>query len=176
MKKTWTIILVVVVILLVGISAYLLGQTRGKADSESKKITTQTVVPSGSMPVVTETAVSSPSAVAKSPVVVLESEGSISALDASELRSRVINPFVDYYAEQNSGLTLTSVKVGPNLGASKETYPYVLDGIFSNGGNVGFLIQKTLGHIDWFVPDCMNGCNLLAEYKAKYPEIAKRTQ
>lgn len=171
MHKIWIFILVGVVIVLVGISAFLYGQNINLSQNGAAKTeNNQAIVPTGNLennkaPVVSPTS-------APTPVVVIESEGSIPAQDLSELKLRVINPYIDFKAESQPG-ELVSFKVSPNLLASKDTYPYMADAVFKNGGNEGFLIMKSAGHINWYLPECINGCNFSESFKAKYPEIVK---
>ncbi len=114
-------------------------------------------------------------AAGSAPVVVIESEASIPAQDLSEIKARVINPYLDYQADAQPG-SLVSFKISPNLLESKTAYPYMADAVFKNGGNEGFLISKNNAHIDWFIPACLNGCVFSDAFKAKYPEIVKLTQ
>jgi hypothetical protein len=117
---------------------------------------------------------SSPPAISKA-VVVFEAEGSFSQTEKDEIRSKIINPYIDYYAELPDQ-TLLTITIAKNLLASKETYPYSAKTIFKNGGNSGFLIMKQGTGVAWWVPECLDGCNLSASFKAKYPEIASKVQ
>jgi len=174
MRKIWTIVLILIIIVLVGVSAYLFGKNQDQTAVQTEAIISpqaQVLTPSLA---VTQTAPLAPVA-GSTAVVVIESEGSIPAQDLSELKARVINPYLDYQAEVQSG-NLVSFKVSPNLLESKAAYPYMADVVFKNGGNEGFLISKNNGQIDWYLPGCINGCVFSEAFKAKYPEIVKLTQ
>lgn len=178
MRKIWSVVLVGIITMLVGISAYLFGQNQGIKKIELKD--SQTFQNISTTPVITQlpipTSIASSGVSKQKPVVFIESESNLPVQDVQELKARIIDPFIDYTLENGGENTLVSVKISQYQGEIKSEYPYMLDGIYSKGGNIGFLIKKTAGHIDWFVPDCMNGCNLSAEYKAKYPEVAKLAQ
>ncbi len=173
MRKIWTGVLFLVIIALVGVSAYLFGQNQEKEKALQTEAvitpSTQVVIPSFA-----PTSAASPAA-QNSPVVIIESQGSIPAADLSELKLRVVNPYLDYSQESQPGM-LVSFKVSPNLLESKAAYPYMADAVFKNGGNEGFLISKNNGHIDWYLPACINGCNFSDSFKSKYPEIVVLTQ
>jgi len=119
----------------------------------------------------TPTVSASPSS---SAVVVFESKASIPAVDLDQLQKRIINPFLDYHKEANGSDYVTSFTVSINTQASKTTYPYQAKGIFKVGAYNDFLIEKNAGGIVWWLPECLNGCNLSPEFKAKYPEIAAK--
>lgn len=174
MRRIWTVVLILVIIALVGVAAYLFGKNQDK-----EAVQTETVITPGAQvfapsPAVTQSALLTPAA-GSTPVVVIESEGSIPPLDLAEIKTRVINPYLDFSATSQPG-SLVSFKVSPNLLESKVTYPYMADAVFKNGGNEGFLISKNNGHIDWYLPACLNGCNFSESFKAKYPEIVTLTQ
>lgn len=177
MKKIWPILLVAIIVLLVGVAAYLYGQSSGLSQKEAEKTTTvntkisaaptQAAIEQGLTPAVSATGS------AGKVTTIIEAEGSLPAQDVSELKARVINPYVDYHEEVGSQ-PLATLKVSQNPNQSKNVYQYMADAIFVGGANEGFLIQKTNGHIDWWLPECLNGCNLSAGFKIKYPEIAAK--
>lgn len=178
MRKIWTFILTLVIIVLVGVAAFLFGQSKGqnvdtavKTEVNENQMGDQVSSPSAT-PIISS-APSPTSSSANNPVVVFEAQGSISATDLSELKARVTNPYVDYHAEATPG-TLVSLTVSPNLQPSKTTYPYQASAVYKNGGNEGFLISKNAGHIDWWRPECINGCVFSDAFKAKYPETVKQ--
>lgn len=173
MRRIWTFILVIIIIVLVGVAAYLFGKNQEKEAVQTEAIISpdaQVAIPSVA---VTQTISLTPAG--STPVVVIESEGSIPPLDLSEIKARITNPYLDYQRDAQPG-SLVSLKISPNLLESKAAYPYTADAVFKNGGNEGFLISKNNGHIDWFLPACLNGCVFSDAFKAKYPEIVKLTQ
>jgi hypothetical protein len=167
------IILAIVASLALAGGAYFYGQNQ-----TLKKITeTPTGVDVTSAPLSQSPASSAnPTATpAKTATVVFEAEGSFTASEKDELKKKVINPFLDYYTTESDQVLLT-LTISKNNQASKDTYPYQAQAIFQGGGNMGFLIMKLGTGVDWWYPECMNGCNLSASYKAKYPEIASKVQ
>ncbi len=167
MRRIWTFVLVAIIIVLVGVIAYLFGKSQ-----EKEVIQTEAAITPDTQVIIPSLAVTqSPG----TPVVVIESEGNIPPADLSEIKARIVDPYLDYQADVQPG-SLVSFKVSPNLLESKAEYPYMADAVFKNGGNEGFLISKNNGHIDWYVPACLNGCVFSENFKAKYPEIVKLTQ
>lgn len=112
-----------------------------------------------------------PSIAAKKPVVIYEAEGSIPLDDRAGIQSRIVEPFI-YYHQVETNQPLASITISPNTQSSKSEFPYLFNGIFESGGYNGFVIEKKAGQIVWWVPGCMNGCNLSDTFKSKYPEIA----
>lgn len=105
-------------------------------------------------------------------VVVFESPLSGEFADKAAIQTKIVNPFLDYYADENGEGFLVSLSIEKNLQESKTAYPYTANAIFKNGGNSGFTIAKTDGVIPWWAPDCMK-CKFSTSFKAKYPEIVK---
>ena len=104
-------------------------------------------------------------------VVVFEG-GVSSSGDKNELIKKIVEPYVDYYADQYEPGYLVSFTISENLHPSKTTSPYLGSGVFKNGGNEGFTIDKKDGVINWWAPSCMV-CEFSDSYKAKYPEVVK---
>jgi hypothetical protein len=171
--SVWIIFLsIIAVIALVG-AAYFYGQ------NQTLKNNKVAVVP-------TSSAIASPSALDYAPpvsptpatnkaTVVYEAEGSFTQAEKTELKKKVIDPFLDYYTTESDQVLLT-LTISKNIQASKDQYPYQGQAIFQGGGNMGFLVMKLGTGVDWWYPECMNGCNLSAAYKLKYPEIASKVQ
>lgn len=109
------------------------------------------------------------SAPTSKPVVVFQPGGSFDTQTKSQIQSRIVDPFIDYYSETN--MPIVSITVEPNTKSDPVQFPYLFDAIFTNGGNTGFVITKTNDQINWFVPECMGACQFSNAFKAKYPEI-----
>jgi len=105
-------------------------------------------------------------------VVVFEPQLGDYFADKAQLQARVVDPFLDYYADENGEGYLVSLSISENKFESKTTYPYSGNAIFKNGGTAGFAIMKTGSVISWWQPDCMK-CKFSPSFKAKYPEIVK---
>lgn len=106
-------------------------------------------------------------------VVVFEPPLGNDFADKALIQARIVNPFLDYYADENGEGYLVSLSISENKQDSKATYPYLGSAIFKNGGNSGFVIAKINGVIPWWAPDCMK-CTFSASFKATYPEIVKQ--
>lgn len=102
------------------------------------------------------------------PVVVFEAEGSFSPSDKNSIQKKIIDPFIDFYTPLQK---IVSITISPNTNASKDMYPFLFSAIYASGGNTGFVISKTNGEVNWFIPECMNGCQFTDAFKSKYPEI-----
>ena len=100
-------------------------------------------------------------------------EGALSSNpDKAAIQAKIVNPLLDYFADENGEGYIVSVTIGENAYESKTTYPYSASVVFNNGGNMGFVIEKPNGEIKWWAPECMV-CTFSASFKAKYPEIVK---
>lgn len=173
MQKIWIFILIGIVIVLVGISAFLYGQNQGverngAATTENANIDSENVL--------TENLSLSPTITKENeaPVVVFEAEGAFPSGVVSQIRSKVVEPFIDFKKDNQPG-ELVSVQVSLNPHPSKNEFPYLLNAIYKNGGNEGFVIRQTNGVIDWYIPECLNGCQFSEEFSTKYPEIVELT-
>jgi len=172
----WLIVLAIVAVVGIAGAAYFYGQNQSLKDVSQLASSTLSTVNS---PVPSQSTAPSQSASpsATKATVVFEAEGSFTPAEKTELQTKVINPFTDYYLEPGSSTQkLLTLTISKNNQASKDTYPYQAQAIFDGGGNMGFLVMKSGTGVDWWYPECLNGCNLSASYKAKYPEIASKVQ
>ena len=173
--KMMIILLIIIVVALLGVVGFLLMQTRSV--QEKKRVVSPTVTVADSlkatenpMPQATTSAIS-PSAMSNVKTTIVN-ESSLPAQDVSELKARVINPYIDFNNDLGIETTeITVTKYVPNGSPSSLTYAYSLDYKMKNGGYGGFLISKTNDHIDWYQPECMGGCTFSEAFKSKYPEI-----
>lgn len=175
-KIGFWILLVVVVAGLVG-GAYYYGQQTGQKQPQVMVEEVEDIVEnptsSPSAQINDKKMVVQNSAMPKpTPVVTYEAAGSIPEADKQQLQQRVVNPFVDYYLEHADENELVSLTISPNTQASKVQSPYLGQAVFKNGGNSGFVIDKTNGQIQWWSVDCMI-CTFSDSYKQKYPEVVK---
>ena len=163
-----TVVLGLVAVLALVGGAYLYGQTQ--------KLKNPPITPVSSLsPSVVATSLPTPTPPASKVTVVFEAEGSFSQSEKDELKKKVIDPLSDYYTTESDQVLLT-LTISKNDKASKDQYPYQGQAVFQGGGNMGFLIMKIGTGVDWWYPECLNGCTLSASYKAKYPEIASKVQ
>jgi len=103
------------------------------------------------------------------PVVVFQAAGSFSDAEENQLRQRVVQPFVMYYAELAEHPTLVSFSLEKTDGIAG--YPYSADAIFEGGVTAGFLISNNSAPVDWWFPDCLGPCPFSDAFRAAYPEI-----
>jgi hypothetical protein len=102
------------------------------------------------------------------PVVVFQAAGSFSDAEKDQLRQRVVQPFVMYYADLAEHPTLVSFSLEKMDIAG---YPYGADAIFEGGVTAGFLISNNSAPVDWWYPDCLGPCPFSDAFRAAYPEI-----
>ena len=109
-----------------------------------------------------------PAEESKAPVVVFTPNGLFTAEERAELQTKFINPFLDWNKEINQvTVSIEIEKPYPAIAGYKYKVGYINEG----GGNGGFL-YGTSTPLEWWLPECLGGCNFSAEFKAKYPEIA----
>ncbi len=183
MKSNGSILLIIVLsligILLFAIVGFLIYQNQQLVNQVVETKSTTSAPTTSPSPVEAKktqetlpTSTPTPGNSAKKPVVIYEAEGSIPLDDRAGIQSRIVEPFI-YYHQNEVNQPLVSITISPNTQASKSEFPYLFNGIFESGGYNGFVIEKKSGQIDWWVPACMNGCNLSNDFKTKYPAIAE---
>lgn len=110
-------------------------------------------------------------------VVIFTPGGLFDAAKRAEFYARIINPYIDYYAElaQTEGyphLVSLNVQTFDTPG-----FPYGIDAIFDNEGYEGWLVTESSGVVDYWVPECINGpCPLSQDFIDAYPDIAATSQ
>ncbi len=173
MGKIWAGVLVGILIILVGVCAYLLGQNQKLKNSAAytqKPTKTENTLSSPT----TSVAISLPPTAtpAANVTVLIDAELNLPSQDVSEIRLRNVAPFIDWSTETRPQDKIALIKVTQNGNDPK--YPYKFEYTYANGVNGGYLIQRTGGHIDWYYPECLNSCNFSASFKAKYPAIISK--
>jgi hypothetical protein len=104
------------------------------------------------------------------PEVVFLAAGSFSADEESQLRIRVIEPFIHYYRDLSGHPALLTLTIQKESGISG--YPYSAQAVFETGINAGWLISASGGGtVDWWLPECMVACTFSDAFRAAYPEI-----
>ena len=172
-KGNTVLIVIILITATVLISAFgflfyqnqLLSQTINNSNSPTTA-PQQTLVGSiiNTQPTIMPTATSMP---VSKPAVVFQPGGSFDAQTKSQIQARVIDPFIDFHIDE----PIASIRIETNTKSDPILFPYLFDAIFTSGANTGFVITKTDGQINWFVPECMNNCQFSDAFKAKYPEI-----
>ncbi len=168
-----SVIFGIILLALASAAAYLFGQNQAlqNAQKQAQIVPTVSVQPSATASISPSVVVASPSPTVQPVTVQIDQESNLPPQDLSDIKTRNINPFIDWSADQNSGGGLVLIKVTKN---SDTTYPYKFEYVYKNGGNGGFLIKKTAGRLDWYMPDCLGSCNFSPQFKQKYPEIVSK--
>ena len=102
----------------------------------------------------------------KLPVVTYERAGLLDTTEKGKLKTKLLDPFLDYHNEKEMTYIAVIVTVPENVGEQ-----YSVTAVHKNGGNVGFLFGKRGEDFDFWKPDCMEECEYTDEFKEKYPEI-----
>lgn len=162
-------VLVLLLVAAVGVAAYLYGQNRVLNSGNPENSTRASV-----SPVLTQVISITPPAATQSVLppggpttITIDAELSLPPQDVTEITTRNINPFLDWQKDQHQKVTL--IKVVKN--GNSATYPYKFEYAMASGANGGYLIPRKDGHLDWFMPECLNVCSFTDSFKAKYPEI-----
>lgn len=101
-------------------------------------------------------------------VVVYTPGGLFSEAEKSEIDAKFVNPFIDWSNDiEQYPVSVEIEKPAAPVAGYRYEFTYINQG----GGNGGFLFG-TQTPLEWWIPTCMGGCNLSAEFIAKYPEIA----
>jgi len=102
----------------------------------------------------------------KLPVVTYERAGLLDTTEKSKLKTKLLNPYFDYYNEKEMTYIAVVVTVPENAG---EQYSVVA--VHKDGGYQGFLFGKRGEDYDYWKPECMEECKYTDKFKEKYPEI-----
>lgn len=90
-------------------------------------------------------------------------------IEKKKLEERLVNPFVDYYNEQEVNLVTLYIVVPTDIGGN-----YVVDAFFADGRYQGFLFGKREQEYGyWGGPECMGPCEFSETFKQKYPQIVQ---
>ena len=107
------------------------------------------------------------------PVVVYAPGGLFTPAEKEEVEDKMANPFNDFNLENDTQyLTIHVEKFDP---LPAHGYKYNVTAISKTGVNTGFLYGQSTP-LEWWLPECMDSCNLSAEFVAKYPEIAAQVE
>lgn len=171
-KGSVAIIFVLIIVVAIGLVGYFYVKNLPTEESGKTSVEkTATPLTSGFLsPLPSPT----PSVVSKA-VIVFEASGSFSQVEKDEIYKKIINPYTDYFSEL-PGQTLLTFSIAKNSQANKDIYPYLVNTIFKDGGNGSFLVMKEGTGIAWWLPDCLDTCNLSTSFESKYPEIASKVE
>ncbi|MDD3498288.1 MAG: hypothetical protein PHH24_02130 [Candidatus Moranbacteria bacterium] len=98
--------------------------------------------------------------------------------EREELTEKVINPFIEFEKESYVENGIISIAVNKysdsELAEMKDPkYIYKIDVVYHEGWG-GWLEREAGEKIDWWVPDCLDGCEFSDEFKERYPEVVEK--
>ncbi len=101
-------------------------------------------------------------------------EGIFEDIEKEQLQERLIDPFIDFY---NDGENLYIAIIIEKLqGADDEDdFKYDIQTLDRYGHYGGFLYGEG-DEPEWWLPDCLDGCEFTEEFEDKYPEIVDEYQ
>lgn len=130
-----------------------------------------TITPT-SFPIAEDTQNPTPAAVS----VVFFDGTAFTDLEKQMLSSKVSEPFLDYYRDQYNAGYVNKLTFKKNNQANKGDYPYLADYEMDGGVTGGFVVMKQGDSVDWWYPECLNGCTFSQAFTQKYPEIVAKTK
>ncbi|HLB51551.1 hypothetical protein A3F07_01455 [candidate division WWE3 bacterium RIFCSPHIGHO2_12_FULL_38_15] len=104
--------------------------------------------------------------------VVFVPSGLFTEEEKSDLNNKLIEPFLDFQKDSNI-LTLTLEIEKSSL--EDAGYKYKISYINKGGSNGGMLFGLN-SPLEWWLPDCLNGCIFSDSFKEKYPEIVEQSE
>lgn len=107
--------------------------------------------------------------------VVYDQLESISASEKNQLVERIINPVLDYYAENHDEPDIETLTISPYSDSSAPEFVYTVHINFTNGGYSSFMVIRESGVINWWAPSCMI-CTFSDGYKTKYPGVVSQAE
>lgn len=182
----WLIITLLLAILIVLVAMLTIKKTPATKPAEDKPTLYTSPVPVESVvnvnsliPTVSSSSAASSS---KSVVIAYVPSGKFTSELKAQLEANVLNPFIDYYQDpsHNNPNKLVSVTVEYQEPSDKNPptpgyYTITVEGVFDNGGTVGFLVAKNkegTAPALW-VPECMMECVFSDAYKARHPKTVE---
>lgn len=111
-----------------------------------------------------------------SATVKIEKENELSTAIKTSITARIVNPFLAYYKDQSGADYVKSLTISVNTGKTAAEFPYKAEYVFDKNVTGGFLITVTGTSVNWWTPECLNGCNFSDSFKSKYPEIVAATK
>lgn len=98
------------------------------------------------------------------------------AQDMAAIRQRIIEPYIMYQRDLAGTQALQTLEIATNPNASAKEYPFIFTSLFEGGVEESFLISRQGDSVNWFVPECLNGCSFSESFRQKYPEIIARSE
>ena len=102
--------------------------------------------------------------------VIFVSNGLFTEEEKVELYEKLIEPFLDFQKDSNiQTLTLEIEKSSLQNAGYKYKVSYI-----NKGGSKGGLLFGLNTPLEWWLPECLNGCSFSDSFKEKYPEIVEQ--
>ncbi|MFH1286200.1 MAG: hypothetical protein ABII02_00415 [Candidatus Magasanikbacteria bacterium] len=102
------------------------------------------------------------------PVIAYGREELLSENDKAFLERFLLSPYIDYHSADENQLVSMFITAPSQSGE-----PYEIVSVFETGHR-GFLYGKKGEEPDWWLPTCMEPCELTEEFRILYPTIAER--
>lgn len=103
-------------------------------------------------------------------VVVYTPSGLFSEAEKTELGQKLIAPFLEFNLENDTRyLTVDITKHDP---LPDHGYRYEVDAIGEGGLYTAFLFGSS-DPLEWWIPDCLDGCTFSESFSEAYPEIVE---
>ncbi len=175
-KGNVIVLVILVAIAVVSISAAIFFYLQSKPTQQTPT-PTPVVTPFAFVPTETTPKVDSgEQAMVSTAVITFETDAIFSTQVKTDITSKIINPFLDYYSDQYNAGYVKTLTISKNSQKGSESYPYKASYEFEQNVTGGFLIGSGAKGVTWWTPECLNGCNFSAAFTSKYPEVVKLTQ
>ena len=102
------------------------------------------------------------------PVVVYSPGGLFTDEEKTELEDKMVNPYFDYKNENE--LIFVSMLIEKYDPVPAHGYKYKVQVLGIPQLDEGFLFGQS-DPLEWWVPECLGGCNFSDEFSEMYPEI-----
>jgi len=105
----------------------------------------------------------------KFPFINYVPEGLFTDDEKEQLQEKLLDPFFDFYHEDEELYTaLIIVKL--SSADDEGDFRFDIQTLDKNGNYGGFLYGEGK-KLEWWLPDCLDGCEFSKEFEEKYPEI-----
>lgn len=105
------------------------------------------------------------------PVISYSRAGLLTDSDRLDIEEKLIEPFIDYYKDMPDELISMDIVVPMNDGEEYEITTLFVLNDFTPRQEFSFGIKGE--NYDYWIPECMNGCEFSPAFTAKYPQIVR---
>jgi len=96
-------------------------------------------------------------------------EGIFTDNEKEQLQEKLLDPFFDFYHEDEE-LYIALIIVKLSSADDEGDFRFDIQTLDKNGNYGGFLYGEGK-KLEWWLPDCLDGCEFSKEFEEKYPEI-----